>query len=103
MKKLRTLGNKILFQFVEVTVKGKKGTFEDITDWGFDCGNSFDASAKMPRWGTVVAIGPDIIDEGIVPGAKIFIEELKWTNEVSSEGEPFWQTDESCVLGIEAI
>jgi len=103
MRNIRTLGNKILFQFLEATSKNKRGTFENKTDWGFDIGNSFDETAKLPRWGVVVAIGPDVKEEGIVPGVKVFIEELKWTNSVDVDGEPVWQTDEDCILGIEAI
>ena len=103
MKNIRTLGNKILFQFLEVTSKNKRGTFENITDWGFDKGNNFDETAKQPRWGVVIAIGPDVKEEGIIPGANVFIEELKWTNSVTINGELVWQTDESHILGIEAI
>lgn len=104
MKNIRTLGNKILFQFVEVTSKHKRGTFENKTDWGFDIGNNFDETTKQPRWGVVVAIGPDVKEEGIVTGAKVFIEELKWTTSVDIDGiGTVWQTDESHILGIEAI
>jgi len=103
MKNIRVLGNKILFQFLEVTSKNKRGTFENFTDWGFDVGNNFDETAKHPRWGVVVAIGPDVKEEGIIPGANVFIEELKWTNSVTINDERMWRTDESHILGIEAI
>jgi len=102
MRKLRTLGNKILFQFVEARSEFKRGAFEDKTDWGFDLGHNFDATAKLPRWGTVLAIGPDVKEEGIVVGANVFIEELKWTAAVTVDGESVWQTDEDCILGVQA-
>lgn len=104
MKNIRALTDRILFRFLEVTSKNQRGTFENITNWGFDIGNSFDETAKHPRWGVVVAIGPDVKEKGIIPGANIFIEELKWTNSVDIEGiGVIWQTDESHILGIEAI
>lgn len=103
MKTIRALSNKILFRFLEVISENKKGTFENKTDWGFDIGNSFDETSKLPRWGVVIAIGPDVKEEGIVPGANVFIEGLKWTSRVDINDEPVWQTDEDCILGVEAI
>ena len=45
--------------------------------------------------------GNEVIDEGIVPGARIFIEALKWTKRFEVDGENFWKTDEDNVLAVD--
>jgi co-chaperonin GroES (HSP10) len=101
MATLRALHDGIVFQFEEKVTKSKKGTFEEETEWGFKLNNDFDESARNARWGIIVSVGPDIIDEGLVPGARIFIEALAWTNGVEIGDETYWKTDESKVLAID--
>ncbi len=100
MSTLRPLRNGIIFQFEENIIKNKKFTFEEKTDWGFKL-NSFDESSKHPRWGIVVTVGNEVVDEGLVTGARILIEALKWTNGVEVEGETYWKTDEDHVLATD--
>lgn len=59
-------------------------------------------SASSPRWGVVVHAGPHC-DESIKPGARILIENLKWTMafQLEDDGPKFWRTDETCVLFVE--
>lgn len=98
---MRALRNGIVFQFEEKVTKSKKSTFEEATDWGFQLNNDFDESAKKSRWGIIVAAGDEVIDEGLVPGARILIEALAWTNGFDVDGETYWKTDESKVLAID--
>ncbi len=100
MVALRALRNGIVFQFEEA-VTSNKGQFTETTKSGIYLGSNFDESAKKSRWGIVTSVGNEVIDEGIVPGARIFIEALKWTKRFEVDGENFWKTDEDNVLAVD--
>ena len=98
---VEAIRNHILFQFEEKKRRqDKMDQFAEVTDWGFEVTRIQD-SMDQPRWGIVVAVGPDVIEEAIVPGARILIDALKWTNAVEFGGNEYWRTDEDNVLGID--
>ena len=101
MTNLRALKNGIVFQFEESIKHGKKDTFNEVSEGGIYIGGSFDATANKARWAVVVAVGDEIIDEAIVPGARVFIDALKWTNGFEFEGETYWKTDEDHILVVD--
>lgn len=98
--KLRPLLSNIIFQFEDelATANGIK-QFKETTSWGFDLRSNFDHNTKAPRWGIVVAVGPDVSEE-IKEGTAILIEPLKWTEGVKLEGEHYWMTNEDQVLAV---
>ena len=100
MVALRALRNGIIFQFEEVTTSNR-GQFQETTKSGIYLAPSFDESAKKARWGIVFFVGNEIIDKSIVPGARIFIEALKWTKRFKVDDENFWKTDEDNVLAVD--
>jgi len=101
MVALRALRNGIVFQFEELTNKSNKGQFKETSAGGIYLGESFDESAKKARWCTVISVGDEVIDEGIVPGARILVDALKWTHGFTVEDEKFWKTDEDNVLAVD--
>ena len=100
MTKLRPLLSNIIFQFEDelATANGVK-QFRETTSWGFDLRANFDNSTKSPRWGIVVAVGPDVSEE-IKAGMAILIEPLKWTEGAELEGKYYWMTNEDQVLAV---
>jgi hypothetical protein len=97
----RAITDGIIFRFEEQIKTGmQSGTFKEQTEWGFDLGANFDSTSKKSRWCIVVSNGPDIKDPDIKPGARIFVEALKWTNVFYHNNIQYWKTDESCVMLI---
>lgn len=98
--KLRPLLNNIIFHFEDelATANGIK-QFRETTSWGFDLRSNFDSNVKSPRWGIVVATGPDVSEE-IKEGMAILIEPLKWTEGVQLEGQHYWMTNEDQILAV---
>lgn len=102
MTTLRALRNGIVFQFEEaIKGSGKDHGFNETSQGGIYLGSSFDATAKQSRWGIVTSVGDEVMDEGIVPGARVFIEALKWTNGFEVDGQKYWKTDEECILLVD--
>jgi co-chaperonin GroES (HSP10) len=88
--------NSILFQFDD-EVRG--GRFHDVSESGIILGSSHDSQVKVARWGTVVAIGPDVEDIGV--GEHILIEAMGWTSDITADGVRVWRTDDTKVLAVE--
>ncbi len=104
--KFRMLRNDIMFQFESedaVLRDGKKTMrgFKEVTDWGFTIVSPKE-SASQPRWGVVVAVGPDVDTNDIAVGRRILIENLKWTEGVKVDGEEYWKTNSDVVLGVDS-
>lgn len=100
MTTIRPIRNMIQFQFHDAAVK-KQGAvyFQEKTNWGFITDN-YDESVKKPRWGTVIAVGPDVFED-IKVGANVLIDALKWTPSFKFFGEePFWFTSDEHVLAL---
>lgn len=104
MSTVQALHNGIVFQFEELTKGfGKNNSFDETSKGGIYLGGNFDSTAKNPRWGIIVSVGPDVKDSSLVPGARIFIEALKWTNALTLDGVKYWKTDDDCVLLVEEV
>lgn len=56
-----------------------------------------DQGGGEPRWGKIVAMGPNVTDE-LNSGDDILIEPLMWTNGLEHEGVKIWVTDETKIL-----
>lgn len=94
--KLQPLRNNIMFQFLDET-SGKQGKFKDRVTSGGIVLPTLDSGQKLPRWGRVVAVGPDAQVE---VGEYILIEALMWSFGTEFEGEKLWKTDDSKVLMV---
>lgn len=100
MTKLRPLLSNIIFKFEdELASSNGIKQFRETTSWGFDLRTNFDINVKSPRWGIVVAVGPDV-KEDIKEGMSILIEALKWTEGVELEGQHYWMTNEDQILAV---
>jgi hypothetical protein len=100
--KIRAIYNQILFQFIDRV--NNKGQFEEAkSNGGIIIIGGFDDSAKQARWARVVSLGPDCSDVLRAPGVEILIENLKWTEGVSLEGQKLWKTDETQLLAYRIV
>lgn len=92
---LKPIKNTILFKFIDHV--NTKGEFErQRSAGGIFLQAGYDDSAKMPRWATVVRVGPTC--EFVTEGQDILIPALRWTPVINHEGESFWKTDEKEVV-----
>lgn len=97
---LKALKNHILFKFVDPV--NSKGEFVRAkTDFGLEFLSTVDDSSKTPRWGTVIAVGPDVTE--VAAGDYILLPALRWTIGTKHEGERFWRTDVTEVAVVKAI
>lgn len=89
--KLKALGSSILFSFVD---ESRHGMFTPkLSDQILVTAIQTDAQ-DGPRWGIVVAKGPEVGDE-IEIGKFILVDSLKWTTGVTvpfSDGQKVWKT-----------
>jgi hypothetical protein len=93
--KLRILGHKILFQFVQ---KVTGGTFESKTDWNFQIKSNND-DPKFARWAKAVNVGPEVTD--VQEGDYILIEPLMWTTHMELDNaEKVWGTNRDKVIAV---
>lgn len=92
MAQLRTIKDRIIFQFLEDTTGG---SFANRTDWGFEI-KSPTTDLKAARWATVTHIGNKVKD--IVEGDFVLIEPLMWTLHMEVEGKKYWTTTEEKVM-----
>jgi co-chaperonin GroES (HSP10) len=103
METPRAIHKDVIFKFPYDTVRMKEQIdriqFMEKTDWGFTY-TSFADSLNQPRYGIVVAVGPEVCDE-IKIGQKILIEALKWTNAFVINGEKYWKTTQDFILAYE--
>lgn len=92
---IHPLRNGILFAFVDTVTNGK---FNEDTNWGFNLGQSPDASGQTARWAKVLSIGPEV--EEIQNGDYIQIEPLMWSHGFKHKKTNIWKTDESKVIFV---
>ena len=95
-QKLRPLNNVILFQFLDES-GGAQGKFQERTS-GLIVVPKLDSNQKAPRWGKVVALGPQV--HGVNIGDFVLIEGLQWTRHEVFEGEKVWMTNDTKVLMV---
>ena len=77
----------------------RKGRFEEQTTSGIYLGldTAAERDAKAPRWGSVVAVGPDVNPQ-IRAGSKVLIEAGQWTFGMTYDGVKIWRTSEPNIL-----
>lgn len=102
MAKPRAIHKGIIFQFEElIRGLGKNTAFKTTSEGGIYLGGNFDTTAKESRWGIVTSVGDEVTDPDIVPGARVYIEALKWTNGFTVGGAKYWKTDDACILAVD--
>lgn len=95
--KIRAIRNRIIFQFLdEVSLKGQ---FDEGKQQGIIVLGDHDKSAKTSRWAKIISLGPECSDELRADDCEILIENLRWTEGAMYEGEKYWMTDETQLLG----
>jgi len=93
--KLKPLLDDILFVFNDTI---ERGNFVE-TYGRIYLGRSQEGTIRKPRWGKVLAIGPDVSDE-ISEGDNILIEPLMWTPGLEYDDVKIWKTAEHKVIGV---
>lgn len=94
---IKPLSNNVLFTFVDEV---RDGMFFDMHN-GLVVGKTIDGSTKEPRWGTVLAIGPDVNENDIQVGKRILIEPLRWTEALKVNGVKYWFTRVNEIMCVE--
>jgi co-chaperonin GroES (HSP10) len=95
--KLKPLKNYIMFQFLDETA----GSQRKLVDRKY--GESgiiipvLDSSQKLPRWGKVLAAGPEA---GVKPGEYILVEGLQWSFGTQVDDIKMWKTDDEKVIMV---
>ncbi len=97
---LEALSNHILFQFHDEIDRARKNSFKNKTTWNFELPSNIDDTTKAPRWATIIALGPDVMDDFHV-GQVVLIDALKWTRAVMYKGGEFSRTDDRQILAID--
>jgi len=90
------LNDNIMFQFLDET-GGAKGKFTERSLLSGIIIPTVDSSQKQPRWGKVVAVGPD---SAVKVGEFILITALMWTYGTELDGEKMWKTEDAKVLMV---
>lgn len=92
---IETLGNNILFQFVEDVTNTR---FINSNTLGIIIAPSDGNQANVPRWGRVTHLGPDVVDVKI--DDYILVEAGMWTTGFFVDEVRYWKTDEDKVLAV---
>jgi len=88
------LNDNIMFRFLDET-GGGKGKFADrATPSGIIIAQT-DMQQKLPRWGEVLAVGPD---STIKVGEYILVNALMWTYGTEIDGQKMWKTDDGQII-----
>lgn len=90
----------IVFQFEDEVDSGNRNTFKETSQGGIILKSSFDDGTKKPRWGKVIALGPEVMDD-IKIGSRVLVAPMMWTKISTYKGERFARTQESHILAIE--
>lgn len=86
--------NNVLFQFLD-EISGPKRKFTDRKTEGGIILPVLDSGQKSPRWGKVLAAGPEA---DVKVGEYVLIETLMWSNGTQVDGVKLWKTDDSKVM-----
>jgi co-chaperonin GroES (HSP10) len=92
--KILPLRNNIMFRFLDET-SGSKGKFSERKLASGIVLPTLDSAQKSPRWGEVIAAGPDA---QVKEGEYILIESLQWTFGTEVDGRKMWKTDDSKII-----
>jgi len=90
---IESVRNHIIFQFVE---KNLYGRFINEAASGILISSEDTKQTNYPRWGKVVAVGPDEIE--VSTDDYILIEPGKWTPRFQVDGQDYWKTDSFQVI-----
>lgn len=90
---LKPIKNYILFQFIN-ELSGAKRKHTDKTFSGIFI-PVLDSRQNIPRWGKVIAKGPDA---GVEVDEYILIEPLQWSFSIKVDEVELWKTDDEKVL-----
>jgi co-chaperonin GroES (HSP10) len=93
---LEPISNNIMFYFLDST-GGSKGKFTDRRTESGIIISTTDEGQKVPRWGKVVAVGPEA---QVAVGDFILVEALQWSFNTEFEGEKLWKTDDTRVIMV---
>lgn len=100
---IQPIEDRIMFVFTQEITGGQA---VEKTEWGFEFAVSKNNTAQPPRWGKIVAVGPDVNahlpdDFKMSAGDTILIEPLMWTESYDDQdGEKFWFTSLEKVMMI---
>jgi co-chaperonin GroES (HSP10) len=94
--KILPLRNNIMFCFLDET-SGSKGKFTERKLASGIVLPTLDSSQKLPRWGEVLAAGPE---SQVKPGEYILIESLMWTFGTEVDGQKMWKTDDQKIIMV---
>jgi co-chaperonin GroES (HSP10) len=88
------LRDNIIFRFLDET-GGGKGKFSDrVLTSGIIIAQT-DMQQKQPRWGEVLAVGPD---STIKVGEYVLVNALMWTYGTEIDGQKMWKTDDGQLI-----
>lgn len=93
---LEPIKDSVLFAF-EDDVDG--GKFYQTSESGIFLGSNSHLNANAPRWGRVIAKGPDA--DSISNGDRILIEPTQWTFGMTYDGVKIWRTIESKIICVD--
>lgn len=92
---IKPLNNSFLFVFMDDAAQGK---FIPKTKSGIILTNQNMDENRNPRWGKVIAIGPEIKDFNV--GQFVLIEPLQWTIGFEYDGIKLWKSDDKKVMCV---
>lgn len=96
---IKPIRNVVMFQFLDAT-GGSKGKFDGGKTEGGIIIPVLDSEQKIPRWGEVVALGPDAASSGLNVGDFILVEALMWSFGTKINDEKMWKTDDTKILMV---
>jgi hypothetical protein len=92
-RELEPIHNQILFKFLDDTAQGH---FNAKSAGGVLLVEHSHNQVEFSRWGTAVAVGPNVAD--VDAGDVILIDNLRWTSGFQLNDEMHWITTETEVL-----
>lgn len=92
---IEPLSKNIIFTFIEDTTSSR---FINTAKSGILISSQDGQQSSIPRWGQVVAVGPDVKEVSV--DEYILIDQGKWTSGFYVDGKRFWKTDEDCILCV---
>ena len=93
---LEPIKDSVLFAFEDEVASGK---FFDKSKTGIYLGSNSYTNANAPRWGRVLAKGPDA--DSIKVNDRILIEPTQWTFGMVYDGIKIWRTIEPKIICVD--
>lgn len=92
---VQPVNNQLVFEFLEDITQGH---FNLVSASGLHIVESTDKQVDHPRWGCVLATGPQVLD--IFTDDIILVKELRWTKKFRVTDKDYWITDDMEILAI---